>query len=33
MGPDYGDDPGSAAIMNDSSPTGNLIVWDQSING
>jgi len=33
MGPGYGDDPGSAAIMNDSSPSGNLIVWDQWING
>jgi hypothetical protein len=33
MGPGYGDDPGSASLLDDSSPTGNTIIWDVWING
>jgi hypothetical protein len=33
MGPTYGDDSGSASLLNDSSPNGNLVIWDQYIDG
>lgn len=33
MGPGYGDDPGSASLLDDSSPTGNTMIWDVWING
>jgi hypothetical protein len=33
LGPSYGDDPGSATLLQDSSPTENLMVWDQWIDG
>ncbi len=33
MGSGYGDDPGSASLLNDSSPAGNTMIWDLWING
>jgi len=33
MGPGYGDDPGSAALLGDASPAGNVMVWDRWIDG
>ena len=33
MGPAYGDDPGSASLLSDGSPAGNVMIWDQWING
>jgi len=32
-GPGYGDDPGSASLLYDGSPTGNTMIWDVWING
>ena len=32
-GSSYGDDPGSAALLQDSSAAGNLMIWDQWVDG